>query len=106
MLLDVILQFFVYVICLIIKIITASIVILLIIRSLVSKFGFFSTYIYVKTLYSITEIFIRPVRTILPQYLWKKDIDYSPLISAIFILFIGFGLHSFMKIIFSSPLLF
>ena len=57
MLLDVILQFFVYVMCLIIKIITASIVILLIIRSLVSKFGFFSTYIYVKTLYSITEIF-------------------------------------------------
>ena len=100
MLLNVILQFFLDVICLIIKIITALIVILLIIRSLVSKFGFFSTYTHVKMIYNITEIFIRPVKSILPQYLRKKDIDYSPLISAIFILFIGFGLNSFMKIIF------
>ena len=106
MLPDIILQFFLYVICLIIKIITASIVILLIIRSLVSKFRFFSKSIYIQALYSITEIFIRPVRTILPQYLWKKGIDYSPLISAIFILFIGFGLNSFMKIIFGGLLLF
>ena len=106
MLSDVILHFFVYVICMIIKIITALIVILLIIRSLISKFGLYSSYSYVKTFYSITELFIRPVRTVLPQYLWKKGVDYSPLISAILILFIGFGLHSFMKIIFSGLLLF
>ena len=106
MLLDIILQSFMYVICLIIKIITAVIAILLIIRSLVSKSGFFSTSIYIQALYNITDVFIRPIRTILPQYWMKKNNDYTPLISAIFVLFIGFGLNSFMKIILSGLLLF
>ena len=106
MLPDIILQFFMYVICLIIKIITAVIVIFLIIRSLVSKFGFFSTSVYLRALFDITDVFIRPIQTILPQYWMKKNGDYSPLISALFILFIGFGLNSFITIIFSGLLLF
>ena len=70
------------------------------------KSDFFSTSIYIQALYNLTDVFIRPIRTILPHYLMKKNNDYTPLISAIFILFIGFGLNSFMKIIMSGLLLF
>ena len=83
-----------------------AIVILLIIRSLLSHlsnrsgFASYSFYSYLKPYFRITDILVNPVRTILPRQLRELGFDYSPLVSAILLLFIGFGINSFFKIIF------
>ncbi|MFC1490755.1 YggT family protein [Candidatus Latescibacterota bacterium] len=89
-------------ISLIIKIIVTAVSILLIIRSVVSFPKLFFSFSDMKTLYSITELLVRPVRSVVPRYLWKNGVDYASLISAIVIIFIGFGLISFVNIIFSG----
>ncbi len=85
---------------LILNIVLTAIVILLIIRSLLSHFASYSFYSYLKPYFRITDIFVNPVRTILPRQLRELGFDYSPLVSAILLLFIGFGINSFFKIIF------
>ena len=89
-------------ISLIIKSIVSAVSILLIIRSVVSIPGLLSSYSGVKTLFGITELFVRPVRSVLPRELWKNGVDYASLVSALIILFVGFGLISFVNILFTG----
>lgn len=90
------------IITIVIKSIVASVSIMLIVRSVVSIPGFLSSYTRMKALLGITEYFVRPVRSVLPRELWKNGVDYASLVAAIIILFTGFGLISFLNIIFAE----
>ncbi len=90
------------VISVIIKSIVVTTVFLLLVRSILSIPGFLPGYSRIKLLFRITEIFVRPVRTIIPRILWKNGLDYASLISALIILFLGFGLISFVNTMFNG----
>ncbi|MFC1552218.1 YggT family protein [Candidatus Latescibacterota bacterium] len=89
-------------ISLVIKSIAVAVSILLIVRSVVSIPGLLPTYSGMKMLFGITELFVRPMRSVLPRELWKNGVDYASLVSALIVLFVGFGLISFVNIIFTG----
>ena len=81
---------------LLIRVITVTVAVLLIARSV--AFRFFPLYAQniLSPLYGITDVIVIPVRHILPEKVCTPEADYSPLVSAIIILLLGLGMEELL----------
>ena len=77
-----------------IRIVTMTLSILLIVRSVMGSFLPISLQVYMQPLIIITDIVIIPVRYFLPERLVRRRKDYSPLVAALLILLIGLGIEN------------
>lgn len=70
---------------------------LLIIRSVISTVLPSFYRIDLIPFFRYTEVFVRPVRRILPSSVRTGKVDYSPLVSAVILLFLGLGISVFFE---------
>ncbi len=77
---------------------------LLIVRAIVTRLQQYSSLLSCNSLFKYTDVFVRPVSKLLPPGICNSRVDYSPLISAIILLFLGFGIQTFFQIIASEIL--
>jgi len=70
----------------------------LIVRAVFSKSPRLASRPSLQPVFEYTEPFIVHIRRILPYHLANRDMDYSPLVSAIIILFLGLGVSAFCDI--------
>ena len=91
---------------LIIRACAALIAFLLIVRAIVTRLQQFSSLFNCNSLFKYTDVFVRPVSKLLPPSICNSRVDYSPLISAIILLFLGFGIKAFFQIIASEILVY
>ena len=84
---------------LIIRICAAFIAFLLIVRAIVTRLQQHTSLINCNSLFKYTDVFVRPVSKLVPNGICNNRVDYSPLISAIILLFLGFGIQAFFQII-------
>ncbi|MBA7590361.1 hypothetical protein ES708_32477 [subsurface metagenome] len=78
--------------------VSLAVAFLLIVRSLLTKHIVLSENI-MRILDKMTLVFVKPVRLVIPSYLYSGRNDYSPLISAITLMFLGMGIHALIRII-------
>ena len=71
--------------------------IFLILRSIAGKFAPLGIQNIFQPLYRITEVFVIPLRQILPESVCSKEMDYSALLSAIIVLLTGLGIEQLLE---------
>jgi uncharacterized protein YggT (Ycf19 family) len=76
--------------------IVAGVAVLLLFRSLGTMFLPLSARKYVRPLNRLTEHLLGPARRMLPAILRHYRLDYSPLLTAVFLLTLGYGLSLFL----------
>ncbi|MBT4484000.1 MAG: hypothetical protein HOC71_10035 [Candidatus Latescibacteria bacterium] len=81
------------------RICAAFIAFLLILRAIVTRLQQYTSIINCNSLFKYTDVFVRPISKLLPKGICNSRVDYSPLISAIILLFLGFGIQAFFQII-------
>ena len=79
--------------------VAATIAALLIIRAVCDKCIPGSLHFERTLFFGFTEKIVYPVRKMLPSYISGKKMDYSPLILAVGLLFLGLGLDAFLRIV-------
>ena len=82
-----------------VRVCAATAAFFLILRSVAAKLSPYFPRLYNGLLFRYTDIFVMPVRKVLPASVCNRKVDYSPLISAIILLFLGLGINTFIRII-------
>jgi len=75
----------------------AALAVIIVMRSLTERFTPRRESGNIKKLVRYTEAFVAPVRTMLPSVVVKSNLDYSPLVTALMVLFLGFGAGVFFE---------
>ena len=81
---------------LLIRVITVTVAVLLIVRSVALLLFPLHSQNILSPLYGITNIIVIPVRHILPEKVCTPEADYSPLVSAIIILLLSLGMEELL----------
>ena len=82
-----------------VRIISAALAVLLITRSFIEKIASGIPPTRLRKLYDYTDIFITPVRRFLPPVIVSDRTDFSPLVTALAVLFLGLGVSVFIETI-------
>ncbi|MBN1290742.1 MAG: YggT family protein [Candidatus Latescibacteria bacterium] len=77
--------------------IAVSLSFLLVLRSISIRFFPANIQNLLRSVYAITDVFIFPVRQILPAKTCSLKNDFSPLVTAIIILLLGLGMEELIK---------
>ena len=79
-----------------VRAISASIALLLITRSVADRIARNRNGSTLRTIRRLTDGFLIPVKKVLPASITSGSTDYSPLVSALLLLFIGAGVNAFI----------
>ncbi|MCD6307661.1 MAG: YggT family protein [Candidatus Latescibacteria bacterium] len=80
----------------------AALGILLVARSLAEKLLPVTVSTYLSPLIRYTEVFVMPIRRLLPGSVTVRGSDYTPLLSALLLLFMGYGVAEVIGIVRAS----
>lgn len=77
---------------LVVKIVVFPVFLLLILRALMTLFAPGLIHDRVTPLHRVTDMWVNPIRTILPWRYWRRRLDISPIIASLVLLLAGLGL--------------